>query len=158
MNEVDITYYISHITYEAKAKDWNNNPNEWNHAPIAIEELLIVLAIPDLKVYAWCRCKRVANDGSEAHYHWNGLVHFSSRKLRSWKRQARRVDIKSSSVKSAFMKIKCLNHVVGVLRCMACKDSGRDGCRDRDGLVSHPHRHYVRQPIDVRHETRYLKI
>ena len=65
-------------TYEAVAKDWDNNPNEWYHALIAIEDLPIVLAIPDLKTYAWCQCKLVADDGSEAYYHWHGIVHFPS--------------------------------------------------------------------------------
>ena len=34
---------------------------------------------------------------------------------------------------------------------MACKDGQRVGRRDRDGLVTHPHTHYARQPIDPCH-------
>ena len=79
MNELD----MKPLTYEAVAKDLDSNPHEWYHALIAIEDLSIVLAIPDLKVYAWCQCKLVADDGSEARYHWHGLVHFPSRKLGS---------------------------------------------------------------------------
>ena len=52
MDELD----MKPLTYEAVAKDWDNNPDEWYHALIAIENLPIVLATPDLKVYAWCRC------------------------------------------------------------------------------------------------------
>ena len=100
MNELD----MKTLTCESVAKDWDNNPNEWYHALIAIEDLPIVLAIPDLKVYACCQCKLVANDGSEAHYHWHELVHFPSRKLGSWKRQAQRVNIKFSSPKNTFKK------------------------------------------------------
>ena len=33
---------------------------------VAIEDLPIVLAIPDLKAYTWCQCKLVADDGSES--------------------------------------------------------------------------------------------
>ena len=63
------------------AEDWEKNPKEWYHVLITIEDLPIVLAIPGLKIYAWCRCKLVADDGSEAHHHWHGLVHFQDRKL-----------------------------------------------------------------------------
>lgn len=139
------------LTYEAVANDWEGKDTEWYHALIAIEDLPIALAIPNLKVYAWCRCKLVADDGSEAHFHWHGLVHFPNGKLESWKRQARRVNIKFSSPKNTFKKIKCLDHAVGVLRYMACKDGQRVGRRDRDGLVTHPHTHYARQPIDDNH-------
>ena len=41
----DVVYKA--LMNEAVAKDWDSNPNEWYHLPI-------VLAIPDLKVYAWC--------------------------------------------------------------------------------------------------------
>ena len=34
---------------------------------------------------------------------------------------------------------------------MACKDGQRVGRRDGDGLVTHPHTHYSRQPIDPCH-------
>ena len=124
---------------------------EWYHALIAIEDLPTVLAIPELRIYAWCRCKVVANDGSEAHLHWHALVHFPNRKLEAWRRQARRLNIKFKSTKNTFKKIKCLDHVVGVLRYIACKDGQRVGKRDRDGLRTHPHTHYSRQPIDERH-------
>ena len=89
MSEMD----MKPLTYDAVAKDWDSNPNEWYHALIAIEDLPIVLAISDLKAYAWCQCKLLADDGSEARYHLHGLVHFPSRKLGSWKRQPRRVNI-----------------------------------------------------------------
>ena len=147
MKELD----MKPLTYETVAKDWDDNDNEWYHALVAIEDLPVVLAIPNLNVYAWCRCKLVADDGSEAHFHWHGLVHFTSGKLESWKRQARRVNIKFVSPKNTFKKIKCLDHAVGVLRYMACKDGQRVGRRDGDGLVTHPHTHYARQPIDDYH-------
>ena len=34
---------------------------------------------------------------------------------------------------------------------MTCKDGQRVGRRDEDGLVTHPHTHYARQPIDEKH-------
>ena len=99
----------------------------------------------------WCRCKVVANDGSEAHLHWHALVHFSERKLKSWRRQALRLDVAFKSTKNTFKKIKGLDHAVGVLRYIACKDGQRAGRRDGDGLRTHPHTHYARQPIDEKH-------
>ena len=98
MSEMD----MKPLTYEAVAKDWDSNPNEWYHTLVAIEDLPIVLAIPDLKAYALCQCKLVADNGSEAHYHWLGLVHFPSRKLGSWKQQAQQVNIKFSLSKNMF--------------------------------------------------------
>ena len=76
MSEMD----MKPLTYEAATKDWDSNPNEWYHALVTIEDLPIVLAIPDLKAYAWCQCNLVANDGSEAHYHWHPLS-----KSKAWK-------------------------------------------------------------------------
>ena len=139
------------LSYKDVAEDWEKNPNEWYHALVAIVDLPIVLAIPELKVYAWCRCKVVADDGSEAHFHWHGLVHFPNRKMQSWKMQCRRAGINFSSSKNTFKKVICLDHAVGVLRYMACKDGQRIGRRDGDGLVTHPHTHYSRQPIDPFH-------
>ena len=139
------------LSYKEVAEDWEKNSKEWYYALIAIADLPIVLAIPDLRIYAWCRCKVVADDGSEAHFHWHGLVHFPKRKLESWKKQSRRVGVKFSSSKNTFKKVICLDHAVGVLRYMACKDGQRVGRRDGDGLVTHPHTHYARQPIDPCH-------
>ena len=99
---------INPLSYKDVAEDWQRNSSEWYHALVAIEDLLIVLAIPGLKIYAWCRCKLVADDGSEAHFHWHGLVHFQDRKRESWRRQSRRVGVKFSSAKNTFKKIICL--------------------------------------------------
>ena len=76
------------MTYEDVAKDWNSNGKEWYHALISIDDLPTVLAIPNLNIYAWCRCKLVSDDESEAHFHWHGLVHFKKGCLQSWKQQA----------------------------------------------------------------------
>ena len=88
---------------------------------------------------------------TEVHLHWHGLVHFPTRKLVSWKKQARRVDITFKSTKNTFKKIKCLDHAVGVLRYIACKDGQRAGRRDEDGLRAHLHTYYSRQPIEETH-------
>ena len=139
-------------TYKELADDWEVNANEWYHAMISIQDLPIVLAIPDLKIYSWCRCKLVASDGSESHFHWHGLVHFQRIKLQSWKKQAQRTNIKFTSSKNTFKKILCLDHAVGVLRYLACADGTKKGTRrDDDGLLCHPHTHYSRQPIDENH-------
>ena len=141
------------LTYKEIADDWEANTKEWYHAMISIEDLPIVLAIPNLKVYSWCRCKLVANDGSESHFHWHGLVHFQTIKFLSWKKQAHRTNVKFVSSKNTFKKIICLDHAVGVLRYLACADgkTKKSGRRDDDGLLSHPHTHYSRQPIDENH-------
>ncbi len=57
------------LEYSDVANDWQSSSVEWYHVMIAIEDLPIVLAIPTLKIYAWCRCKVVADDVSEAHFH-----------------------------------------------------------------------------------------
>ena len=112
----------------------------------------IVLAIPGLKIYAWCRCKFVDKDGSESHHHWHALVHFQRIKLLSWKKQAQRTKEKFSSSKNTFKKIICLDHVVGVLRYLTCSNGQYRGkSRDRDGLFAQPHTHYSRQSIDENH-------
>lgn len=142
---------IEPLTYKDVAGDWQVKEDEWYHAIIAIEDLPIVLAIPNLKIYSWCRCKLVADNGSEAHLHWHGLVHFMKSKLRCWKTQSRRCGIRFRSSKNTFRKIKCLDHAVGVLRYLTCEDGQKVGRRDGDGLVTHPHTHYNRQPIDENH-------
>ena len=48
---------IQPLSYQDVAEDWEKNSKEWYHALITITDLPIVLAIPDLKIYAWCRCK-----------------------------------------------------------------------------------------------------
>ena len=144
-------YELTPLSYKDVAEDWERNSSEWYHALIAFEDVPTVLAIPGLRIYAWCRCKVVASDGSEAHLHWHALVHFQTRKLIAWRRQALRIGIKFKSTKNTFKKVKCLDHAVGVLRYIACKDGQRVGRRDQDGLRTHPHTHYARQPIDERH-------
>ena len=78
-------------------------------------------------------------------------MHFKQEKLESWRRKARRLNIKFQSTKNTFKKIKCLDHAVGVLRYIACKDGQKVGRRDYDGLVTHPHVHFARQPIESSH-------
>ena len=91
------------LSYKDVGEDWEKNPEEWYHALIAIVDLPVILAIPDLKIYAWCRCKVVADDDSEAHFHWHGLVHFPNRKLQSWKKQSRHAGVKFASI----MRLGC---------------------------------------------------
>ena len=138
------------LDYSEVAKDWESRNDEWYHALISMDDLPTVLTIPKLKVYAWCRCKLVSQDGSESHYHWHGLFHFSSGKLASWKTKAWRHKIKFNSKKNTFKKIICLDHAVGVLRYLACSH-GQCLKRGSDGLLSERHTHYARQPISEHH-------
>ena len=140
------------LDYKEVANDWESRDDEWYHAIISLEDLSIILAIPNLKVYAWCRCKLVAPDKSESHLHWHGLVHFSSGKLASWKQKAWRHKIQFSSKKNTFKRINCLDHVVGVLRYVACSDGQHSLRRGSDGLFSGPHTHYDRRPISDYHK------
>ena len=128
-------------SYEEVAKDWEKKSSEWYHALIAEEDLPIVLAIPNLNIYAWTRCKLVADDGSEAHLHWHALVHFFEGSKESWRVKAHRCGVRFTSRKNTFKKILCLDHAVGVLRYLSCKDGQRVGRRDSDGLRTHPHTH-----------------
>ena len=43
---------LTPLTYKDVAEDWQRNCKEWYHAHIAIEDLPIVLAIPELRIYA----------------------------------------------------------------------------------------------------------
>ena len=142
---------ITPLSYKDVAEDWEKNASEWYHAIVTIEDLPVVLAIPNLRIYAWCRCKLVADDGSESHFHWHAVVHFTKSKLSCWKKQSRRCGIRFTSSKNTFKKIKCLDHAVGVLRYLACKDVQKVRHCDGDGLVTHPHTHYSRQPIEENH-------
>ena len=72
------------LDYEEIVRDLESRNNEWYLALISINDLPTVLSIPNLRVYAWCRCKLICTDGIEAHHHWHGLVHFYLRKLASW--------------------------------------------------------------------------
>ena len=146
------------LTYKDVAGDWESNPREWYHAMISIENLPIVLAIPEMQIHSWCRCKLVANDGSESHFHWHALVHFPARKFQSWKRQAYRTNVRFASSKNTFKKIICLDHAVGVLRYLTCEDGKSNGKRDSDGHLARPHTHYSRQPIDGYHRHKRGKL
>ena len=138
------------LDYREVAQDWESRNDEWYHALISMDDLRTVLTIPNLKVYAWCRCKLIDQDGSESHHHWHGLVHFSSGKLSSWKVKAWRHNYKFHSKKITFKKIIYLDHAVGVLRYLACSH-GQCLKRGSDGLLSVRHTHYARQPISEHH-------
>ena len=69
---------IKTLDYEEIAKDWESRNDDWYHALISMDELTIVVSIPNLKVYVWCRSKFIGIGGIEAHHHWHGLVNFSS--------------------------------------------------------------------------------
>ena len=43
------------LDYKQVADDWESRQEEWYHAMISEEDLSIILGIPNLKIYAWCR-------------------------------------------------------------------------------------------------------
>ena len=140
------------LTYKEVVDDWEKKSVEWYHASISMEDLSKVLTIPGIKIYSWCRCKLVAEDGTESHFHWHGLLHFSEIELLSWKKQLIRTNMRFLSNKNTFKKILCLDHLVGVLRYIACDDGkGRARKRNADGLLTSPHKHYYLHPIDEFH-------
>ena len=41
------------LAYEKLANDWKRKNTEWYDTIVAIEDLSVVLAIPNLNIYAW---------------------------------------------------------------------------------------------------------
>ena len=93
-------------SYEKVAIGWERKETEWYHALIAIEDLPVVLDIPNLNIYAWTRCKLVVDDGSEGDFHWHALVHFYESTKDEWKKRAARCGVRFSSRKKRFQEIQ----------------------------------------------------
>ena len=47
-------------TYKCVADDWEAKQEEWYHYLISIDDLPTIIALQDMDIYAWCRCKLVA--------------------------------------------------------------------------------------------------
>ena len=58
------------------------------------------------------------------------------------------LEILHSSRQNTFKKIHCLDHVVGVLRYLACNQGQIKTRREEDRLIGLPHINYARQPSD----------
>ena len=127
---------IQPLSFREIVDDWEKNSEEWYHATLAIEDLPLVLAEPDLEIYAWCRCDVSSEDST--HSQWHGLLHFPKRNYTSWKIHLHSKGIKFTSSKYLFRKVPCLDHVVGVLRYISC-DAGPD------------HKHYANRLFDPSH-------
>ena len=63
-NELLNSSQLETKTYKCISDDWEAKKAECYNALISIEYLPMILAIPDMKIYAWCRCKLVANNKS----------------------------------------------------------------------------------------------
>ena len=135
------------LDYKQVADDWESRQEEWYHAMISEEDLSIVLGIPNLKIYAWCRCKMTDIDKSESHLHWHALVHFTSGKLASWKQKAWRHKIKFASKKIHFLGSRCW-----LLVCSDGQHPLRGGPGGKATLS-----HYQRQPIPDHHRHKRSK-
>jgi hypothetical protein len=95
-----------------------------------------------------CRCHLVADGGSRAHEHIIALIHFlNGNTVTAFKKKLQRLGKRLHS-KTTFKKILCLDHAVGVLRYIACKDGQNPLRRDRDGLQGTPQSHYCRKIFD----------
>ena len=135
--------YIQPLSYQDIVDDWTKNCKEWYHVIVTSVDIPIILAIPNLKIYAW---REVIVD-SQSNFDWHGLVHFPNRKMRSWKMQCRRIGMGSPSAKTRFKKVICLDQIVEVLHHIACTSELDNG----DGLATHPNMHGTRKCIDSFH-------
>ena len=129
---------IQPLSFQEIAVDWEKNSKEWYHATLAIEDLPLVLAEPDLKIYAWCRCNFF--DGDSTRLQWHGLLHFPRRKYTNWKTQLYHKGIGFLSTKNEFRRVSCLDNVVGVLRYIAC-DAGPKHKHYDNRLIEPSHQH-----------------
>merc|ERR1712030_125226 len=103
------------------------------------------MGIPNLKIFWCCRCHLVAKDGSTAHEHVHALVQYQKGTHVAFKKRLQRAKQRFHS-KTTFKKILCVDHAVGVLRYITCKDGQiKNKRQDADRLVSQAHTHYCRR-------------
>ena len=125
--------------------DYETSSREWYHLLFNEEDFSLLIAVPNIKWYAICRCHLVADDGSTAHEHMHALIHFVNDSTHlGLKKKLQRAGKRLTS-KTTFKKIICLDHAVGVLRYICCKDGQKPSRRDGDGLLGRPHVHYSRR-------------
>jgi len=126
-------------------KDYEECAREWYHLMFNEEDFGLLVAVPNIRWYSICRCHLVADDASTAHEHMHALIHFVNGSTHlGFKKKLQRAG-KRVSPKTTFKKIICLDHAVGVLRYICCKDGQKPSRRDGDGLVGTPHVHYSRR-------------
>ena len=138
---------ISSLSMAQIAKYWVSNSKEWYHLLGNIDDAYFLTSVSSLKIYSICRCHLEADDGSFAHEHFHALVHIENTTKLGMKKKFQRLGI-SLNPKTTFKKIHCLDHVVGVLRYICCKDGQKMTRRDGDGLMGKPHTHYSRSVFD----------
>ena len=125
--------------------DYEESTCDWYHLLLNEDDFCLLIAIPNIKWYAICRCHLVTDDGSTAHEHMHALIHFVNGSTHlGLKKKLQRAGKRLSS-KTTFRKIICLDHAVGVLRYICCRDGQRPTRRDGDGLLGKAHVHYSRR-------------
>ena len=125
--------------------DYEEYNREWYHLLLNEDDFCFLIGVPNIKWYAICRCHLVADDESTAHEHMHALIHFVNGSTHlSLKKKLQRAGKRLAS-KTTFKKIICLDHAVGVLRYICCKDGQKPLRRDGDGLRGKPHVHYSRR-------------
>ena len=123
----------------------DNGVKEMYHAIVNEDDIVTLFTIPNIKIFWCCRCHLVAKDGSTAHEHVHALVQYQKGTHVAFKKRMQRAKQRFHS-KTSFKKILCVDHAVGVLRYITCKDGQiKNKRRDADGLVSQAHTHYCRR-------------
>ena len=119
-----------------------NGVREMYHAIVEEKDVVTLFSTPNCKIYWYCRCHHVAEDGSSAHEHLHALVHFDAgATLGAYKQQLKRLGTRLHA-KTTFKKIICADHMIGTLGYICCEDGLREIQRDSDGMKSSPHTHY----------------
>jgi len=133
------------ISPSEMAADYGTCQKQWFHLLLNESDFKVLISTPNIKWYSLCRCHLVADDGSTAHEHMHALIHFlNGATVTAFKKRLERLDKRLHS-KTTFRKIICLDHAVGVLRYISCKDGQKPLRRDDDGLQGTPHSHYSQQ-------------
>lgn len=136
---------ISAVHPKEMARDYEKSSKDWYHLLANESDLHLLVCVPNVKWYSVCRCHLIADDNSTAHEHVHALIHFENGStMLGFKKKLQRVG-KRLHTKTTFKKILCLDHCVGVLRYITCKDGQKPLRRDGDGLRGTPHSHYDRR-------------
>ena len=99
----------------------DNGVKEMYHAIVNEYDIVTLFTIPNIKIFWCCRCHIVGEDGTTAHEHLHALVQYKKGTHLAFKKKMQRGKQRFHS-KTSFKKIRCVDHAVGVLRYITCKD------------------------------------
>jgi len=123
----------------------DNGVKEMYHAIVNEYDIVTLFTIPNIKIFWCCRCHIVGEDGTTAHEHLHALVQYKKGTHLAFKKKMQRGKQRFHS-KASFLKIRCVDHAVGTLRYITCKDGQNKNKKgDVNGLVTQAHTHYCRR-------------